>query len=227
MIKAVKIINEVKNQTNSIILFHSGAGKDSIALLDLLYTRFDKVVCVYMYIIKDLEHINKYIYWTKRNYKNIEFIQFPHFAVSSYVKGGFMGIKKNPKQKLYTLSDITERARLKTGIEWVCYGFKKTDSLNRRLMLNGYEMGGINRPTRKFYPLSDYKNGDVLRYIKNRRLPTPINYGGNHQSSGTALTDLNFLLYCKRKFPNDYNKIISTYPETEHKVVSYETRGNY
>lgn len=226
MKKAVYIIKKIAKQTDKVILFHSGTGKDSIALLDLLYPYFSEIVCVYMYIIKDLEHINKYIYWAKKRY-NVRFVQFPHFAVSSYIKYGFMGLKPNPKQKLYTLKDITERAKAKIGIEWSVYGFKQTDSMNRRLMLRTYDMAGINFDTKKFYPLSEYKNGDVLRYIRNKKLIKPINYGGHAQSSGTALTDINFLLYCKYKFPNDYKKIIKLYPETEHKVFAHENRGRY
>jgi len=227
MRKAVFSINELKKRTNKVLLFHSGTGKDSIALLDLLHPHFDEIVCVYMYIIKDLEHINKYIYWAKKKY-GVKFLQMPHYAMGSYIKHGFMGLKANPKQKLYTLADVNERAVLKTGIPWTVFGFKQSDSMNRRLMLRTYDCEAtINFDTKKAYPLSEYKNGDVLRYIKNKKLLTPINYGGHHQSSGTSLADINFLLYCKYKFPNDYKKIIEQFPETEHKVWQYENRGNF
>ena len=86
------------------LLFHSASGKDSIAMLDLVAPRFRRVVCVYMYITKGLEHINRYINWAQSRYANATFVQVPHYAVSSYIKFGFMGCKQNPKQKIVTIA---------------------------------------------------------------------------------------------------------------------------
>ena len=65
MYYALQSIKELSAQTNEVILFHSATGKDSIALLDLCYPYFSKITCVYMYMVKDLEHINKYIIYAK------------------------------------------------------------------------------------------------------------------------------------------------------------------
>ena len=84
--RAKDIIEDVARETDSVILFHSLSGKDSIVLLDLLYPKFKRVLCVYMYVVKDLEHINQYYMWAKRRYPNIEFVQVPHYAYFNYVK---------------------------------------------------------------------------------------------------------------------------------------------
>ena len=44
----------------------------------------------------------------------------------------------NPKIKLLKLADVDNAMRLKFGIDYVFYGMKKADSMNRRLMLNTY-----------------------------------------------------------------------------------------
>ena len=60
--KAFIIADEIaKRGVEEVILFHSASGKDSIALLDILAPRFKRVVCVFMYIVKDMEHISRYI----------------------------------------------------------------------------------------------------------------------------------------------------------------------
>lgn len=217
--KTINGIKKVASQTDHLILFHSGAGKDSIALLDLCYPHFKKVTCVYMYIVKDLVHIKKYIDWAKNKYPGVNFLEVPHYALSSYIKTGYMGIKKDPSQKLLSLADINERARIITRTEWTIFGFKQSDSMNRRLMLRTYEDNIINNHTKKAYPLSEWRNKDVLKYIKMKRLITPITYG-TAQSQGTAIDDKDFVLWCYKNYPADYRKIIQAFPESE--VIVFE-----
>lgn len=219
--RAKQVIEEVAKQTDSIILFHSLSGKDSITLLDLCYPRFKRIVCVFMYIVKDLDHINDYFKYAINKYPNIEFIQVPHYALYSYIRVGFMGCKKNPKQKQWTLAQITDQMRKKTGIEWACYGFKQSDGLNRRIMLRTYTektglgtLEAISWKTKKFYPLSTYKNADVREYIRAYHLKEPEAYGGKGQSCGTDITDLNYHLYLKKNYPQDLEKIYHDFPLT-------------
>ena len=224
MEEAIKVIKQVASQTDRAILFHSASGKDSIALLDLIYPHFKEVVCVFMYTVKDLEHINRYISWATRKYTGVRFIQVPHYSVYSYIKVGFFGCKKNPNQKKYTLEQITDIVKTRTGIEWVFFGFKQSDSLNRRLMLRGYRDEAINDKTKKAYPLSKYKNKDVLRYIEDNHLITPEAYGGETQSAGTDVTDIYYLLYLREHFPMDLAKVIETYPMTERLLFEHDEK---
>lgn len=221
MDRAIQAIQEVATLTDRVILFHSASGKDSIALLDLLHPHFKEVVCVFMYTVKGLDHINRYIQWAQRKYPKARFIQIPHYGIYSYIKNGFFGCKRNEKQRLYTLEQLTDIVRQRTSINWVCYGFKQSDSLNRRLMLRTYRAEAINDKTHKFYPLSTYKNADVLEYIKQNDLITPEAYGGERQSSGSDITDIHYLLYLKRNFPQDLQKIFSVFPMAERLLFEY------
>lgn len=224
MRKAKEIISFVETQASRVLLFHSGSGKDSIALLDMLAPRFSEVVCVYMYVVKDLEHIDRYIRWSMRKYRNVRFIQIPHYALFSYIKTGYLGHVCNPKQRLYDLDELTARVRKQTGIEWAFYGFKQSDSLNRRLMLRGYRDEAINPATKKAYPLSSYRNGDVLRYIEENGLMTPEKYGTNKQSSGCDVSDLEYLLYLKANYPDDLEKVFASFPMSERILFEHESK---
>lgn len=225
MREAIKVIREIAPLTDRVILFHSATGKDSIALLNLCQEYFKEVLCVFMYTVKDLEHINRYISWAKQKYPiGVKFIQVPHYSVFSYIKVGFFGCKKNPKQKKFTLEQITDIVRERTGIEWALFGFKQSDSMNRRLMLRGYEQEAINYKTKKAYPLSKYKNSDVLRYIEDNNLIKPESYGGEKQSSGADITDINYLLYLRSNYPADLQKVIDFYPMTERLLFDYDQK---
>lgn len=212
--RAREIIDDVSKETDSILLFHSLSGKDSIVLLDLCYKKFNRVIVVFMYLVKDLEHIMRYYNYAKAKYPNIEFVQVPHYALFNYIKIGYMGIKQNTKQRQWTLSDITDKLREKLGVEWACYGFKQSDSLNRRLMLRSYTDGkeAINWKTKKFYPLSTYRNKEIMDFILDHRLKNPEVCGTNKQSSGVDIEDVEYQKYLKELFPEDLEKIYKVFP---------------
>jgi sulfate adenylyltransferase subunit 2 len=226
MDKALSIIKQVANAVNRVILFHSASGKDSIALLDLMSFHFKEVVCVYMYITKELFHINRYINYACRKYPNIKYVQIPHFALYSYRRIGYMGCMKNEKQKLYNMAQLTDIVKERYNIEWAFFGFKQSDSMNRRLMLRTYDMNGINEAQKKCYPLSEYKNKDVLEYISRNGLIKPETYGSKHQSFGTDITDINYLLFLREKFPEDLRKVVKEYPLVERKLFEYDYERN-
>lgn len=212
--RAREIIDDVSKETDSILLFHSLSGKDSIVLLDLCYKKFNRVIVVFMYLVKDLEHIMRYYNYAKTKYPNIEFVQVPHYALFNYIKTGYMGIKQNTKQRQWTLSEITDKLREKLGVEWACYGFKQSDSLNRRLMLRSYTDGkeAINWKTKKFYPLSTYRNKEIMDFILDHRLKNPEVCGTNKQSSGVDIEDVEYQKYLKELFPEDLEKIYKVFP---------------
>lgn len=221
--RAKEVIQDVSKETDSVILFHSMSGKDSIALLDLLYGNFKRIVCCYMYVVPNLAHINRYFVYAQENYPGTEFIQVPHYGYFSMIKTGFMGCQKNEKQRLWTLADITEKVKERTGIEWSCFGFKQSDSFNRLLMLRQYEKLAINRSTKKFYPLSTYNNKDVLRYIAENNLKSPENYGNTSaQSCGADITAPEYLLFLRDNYPQDLEKIYKVFPMAKLVLMKYE-----
>lgn len=221
LIHAQQVIEQIAQKTNKVILFHSMSGKDSIALLHLLYPHFDQITCVFMYVVKDLEHIARYMHYINKKYPKARIIQIPHFAVFSYIKTGHLGHRQNEKQRLHNLSDLTDNIREKTAIEWAFFGFKQSDSMNRRVMLRTYQEQAINEKNKKVYPLSTYKNKDIIEYIKAEKLITPEKYG-NSQSSGTDINDLNYLLFLRNHFPNDLKKVIAEFPLVERKLYEYD-----
>lgn len=222
MKKAESIIKRIASVTDRAVLFHSASGKDSIALTDLIAPHFREVICVYMYMIKDMEHINHYIAWGQNRYPSVRFVQVPHYSVYTYIKNGFLGCKQNPKQKQWTLAEITDKIRERYGIEWAFFGFKQSDSLNRRLMLRTYTDEAICEKTRKCYPLSPYKNKDILHYIEEHHLIRPETYGGEYQSTGCDITDVHYLLYLREKYPNDLHRLYEIYPMAERILFEYD-----
>lgn len=214
-------IADVAKETDRVILFHSATGKDSIALLDLIAPHFKEIVCVFMFIVPGLRHINRYISYASQRYPNARFICVPHYALPSYYKIGYLGCREIPGIKQLTLSKITDAVRERTGIEWVFFGFKQSDSMNRRLMLRTYRDEAINEAQKKCYPLSRYKNADVLAYIERHGLIRPECYGKG-QSSGTSIEEINYLLWLRKNFPDDLKKVFKEFPMSERILFEHD-----
>ena len=133
----IKSIAAVRQKSDSCILFCS-LGKDSLVLLDMLYPRFDRVVCVFMYFVKGLDHIERWVGWLRAKYPRVEFVQVPHWNLTYILRSGMYCVP-NPNVKLLKLADVVKAMRTKYGIEYVFLGMKKADGMNRNLMLKGYE----------------------------------------------------------------------------------------
>lgn len=210
-----KSIDRIGEISDSAILFCS-FGKDSLVLLDQVYPKFNRVVCVFMYFVPDLEHINRWINWVKTKYPKIEFIQIPHWNLSYILRSGMYCVP-NPKVKLIKLADVVKSMQLKFGIEYVFLGMKKADSMNRRLMLNTYHNYENNG---KVYPLADWTQKDVLTYMRQKQLPEPVRYS-QKASNGIGL-NLDCFLWLRENYPNDLRKIIKVFPMSERILFEYD-----
>lgn len=211
--KAKIIIDKVAEQTDSVILWHSLAGKDSIVMLDLLYPKFKRVACVFQYMVKDMRAYNIYADYAKRKYPNIELYQVPHYIIFGYIKFGYLGKEKDENQKKFSLADMNSVLQKKLGIEWSCYGFKQSDSLDRRVRLRQLSYEAINYKTKKFYPVSHYKNKDMLNYIKENNLKKPIQITKGEASCGCCITYADYMTWLRDNYPDDYEKVCLEFPK--------------
>lgn len=216
-------MNEVRKETDSIILFTSLTGKDSILLTYLSALTFIRVVCVYMYIVKDLQHVLKFQHYFENRFDNIKYLHVPHHVLASHIKVGFMGMAQDKKQKNYSLAGLNALVIEKTKIDWTCYGMKQNDSLNRRLQLRGYEQNAICRKSKKVYPLSELTNKEVLGLIDIYHLPKPIKYS-NRPSQGQDIDDINYLLWLQNNYPEYLLKTFEIYPGTRELLYKHEQR---
>lgn len=215
---AKNTISMVASQTDHALLFYS-CGKDSIMLLDLMAPHFKKISLCFMYFVKGLSHCDKYLNFSKSKYSNVEILQVPHFSLTNVRREGLY-CNPEPNIKIMKLSDIDQYARQKTGSNWSFYGMKKSDGLNRRLMLNGYGEIPVNTGTQKAYPIADFKNQDVLRYIKTNKLPTPVVYG--QKQSNSVGFNIECLLWMQKNEPKDLETFFQRFPKAKQILFEHE-----
>lgn len=219
---ANEVITRIADKTDECLLFCS-LGKDSLVVLDLIYPRFKRIVCVFMYFVKDLEHINMFIRYVQSRYPKIEFVQVPHWNLTYILRGGMYCVP-NPHVKLLKLADVVAALRQKYKIPYCFLGMKKADGMNRRLMLNGYvetfyENKGL------VYPLAEWNQRDVLSYMKQHRLPEPVRYG-TKASNGVGF-NLDCFLWMREHYPQDLQKVYEAFPMSERILWEYDYKQNH
>lgn len=217
--RTYKSIDAIRAKTDSAILFCS-LGKDSLVLLDLIYPKFERIVCVFMYFVKDLEHIDRWVKWVKAKYPRIEFVQVPHWNLTYILRGGLYCVP-NPKVKAIKLADVVKSMRLKYGIEYVFLGMKMADGMNRRLMLKGYE-GNNYENNGLVYPLAEWNQKNILSYMRQHNLPEPVRYSLK-ASSGVGF-NIDCMLWLDENYPQDLEKIYKVFPMSERILWEYKQK---
>lgn len=212
-----EIIKGVAEKTNRAILFYS-TGKDSIVTLDLMHEYFDEIICVFMYFVPNLEHINRYLRWAKTRYPKIKIVEIPHWNLTYILRGGVYCVP-NPKVRVYKVGRVDEAMRIKYGINYSFYGMKRADGLHRRLMLDTYE-GGISN-TNKVYPLVNWTNREIMQYMRSQRLPIPVRYSKN--ASGGVGFNIDVYLWLRNNEPEDLAKMYEAFPFSQKILLDYDT----
>lgn len=231
--EATQTIQRVRQETDTAVLFYSAGGKDSIALLDMLATRFRKVICYYMYVIPNLDHVQPYIKWATTNYHNVEVRQIVHYQ-KDYIDQ--MGLFKDPDpayklplkdpnhKRPRKVGDVEEMVRRQTGQHYAFSGMKGVDGYMKRMRLLLYRKrnGGMFITEKGMvYPLAQWTNGEVLQYIQKRNLIKPFVYTEGAVSQGFGI-DLETLLFLRKKYPNDYQRTLHEFPYAKKLIWDYE-----
>ena len=193
---------------NVAVMF--SCGRDSIAMLDLFvrYAREAVGMVFFMYYCPGLTYEERILaYYEKRTGFTFERIAHPDCAylVNTRVKG-----------RKIRVADVEKRLRADFNAEWVAWGYRKEESLERRGQLALTE-NGIDYKYRKVFPLSEWSHRHVAAYVKERRLLLPPEYNQGMRDLNTFKGDS--LLYIYRNYPDDYHRIIDMYPDIEGELM--------
>lgn len=227
LIAADDCIQYVRSQTDTCILMCS-LGKDSIVTLDMIAPHFKRIVCVFMFFVKGLEHIERWKSWVCARYKNVEFVEIPHWNLTYILRSGLY-CTPHPNQKLLKLMDIEKALRLKYNIQWVFLGMKKADSMNRNLMITQFKDTHYT-DNMNAYPLAEFSQKQILSYMVMHHLPEPVQYGlcqaGAEARVGKASNGIGFnldcLLWMREYYPQDLERIYQVFPLSRRILEEYD-----
>jgi len=210
-----KCLSYAAEKNDTCLLFFSATGKDSIVLLHLINKLFKRVICVYMYLVDDLDLINNYLQWAK-SFPNVEIVKFPHLMYYQYKTKGIYCTKAIKGFKKLEIKDIENFCKMQYATDISFWGVKVSDSYNRRGMFHEASKDEYHRQYNRTYPLINWKNKDCYNYINLHKLPQPLKLGSKSAGSGVSFKK-ETIEYIKKHYPNDYKKMCNEFDLLEIK----------
>ena len=186
-------------------------GRDSVVMLDLLMKNYKgKMTFVYYYFVPNLDFKEKLLRYYESRY-NIKIERRPSHITLSYMLGRVV------KQKA-----IFDDSRHEFGASWFSLGERRMESLKRRGKLA--HIDGIDERNKYLYPVIDFSNNEVKSYLRMYNLPVGTEYNDGFKHD-LHCVDPKGLLYIKNQWPDDYKKIIATFPRLEAGIKRLEMYG--
>jgi len=197
--------------TDAIIVGVS-CGKDSAATLDVCSRHFLNVHAYFMYLVKGLEFQEKYLCYLEGKY-GISIMRIPHWNLSAMFKYGWLRNHSESMMSvpLIKLIDAESYVKEKLSCEWIAYGHRAQESLERNAMLK--KNGGIDLKGKRVYPLTFWSKKHVVKYLDKNKIPLAPEYRFLGRSFGAFLEPQ--LLVIKQHWPNDSDKIKEVFPYVE------------
>lgn len=189
----------------AVIVAYSG-GKDSLAVMDICARAGKRIEAFLMSFLPGMDHTAHWVRYAKTRW-GVNVREFQDPGTIQYLRMG--RFRPEPlKVPAITARDIESQFRAETGIEWIGYGYKAADCIDRRVMLKTWP-NGLCEKWHKFAPLYDWKQGDVLAYLSRRRIEIPTAAASIMSGVGLGPRSLAWMREC---WPEDYKRILKVFP---------------
>lgn len=216
--EAITLLEAERAKSDRILVSYSG-GKDSRVILDLAVRIFPTggVTCFFLYLLPGLRCVQEGLDWATRRY-GVEIIQTPHWLVSRCIKREIFCDTPRALDGMpeWTIADVREAMRRRTGIRTIVTGEKKVDSRIRSTF--GPTEPGIIRP------VLNWNKFDLLAYMKARSIPRPEQNDTRSQSGGFDLS-ASSLLWLHENSPEDFAAVESVFRYVRAVVKRKEWHG--
>jgi len=214
------VLKRLREITDSVAIGYSG-GKDSIVMLDLISKAgFERIECFYLYTVPNLSFIESKLRWAERKY-GVKIRQYPHPDLADALRTSAYRLPSNIGRSVnaYRYSDVDRAVRYDTGIDWLAYGWKRIDSLERRGVLANIELHALEPRSPRVYPLANWSHKEVLAYIKHNKLIKPDLMNGRMMSGVSFVGD--DLQWVKENHPDDFARIKRFFPAVEVSIIRF------
>lgn len=219
-----ELLGRVRALAGRVLVGLSG-GKDSLATLDLCVREFgaDNVSAFYMYMVRDLRCVETTVRAAERRYK-LEVLRLPHWQLGlAYKYAVYMPHRPGADQwRDMRMVDVEQLARQRTGAEWIAYGHRANDSIERVGMLSAN--GGFDPKGRRVYPLRSWNEAGVVAYLRHRKISPPPKLTFLKRSMTGVSFQEDVLITIRDKYPDDFARILEIFPFVPAKLARYEMK---
>ena len=224
-----ELCKAVAAESDTVILSFS-CGKDSIGSWLQLRRYFKRIIPYYMYLIPDLDFVNKSIKYYEEFFET-HIYQYPHPSLYRFIENGVFTppdrVCKSPSFDIIPDYDgilywLSQDLNLPESI-YCATGIRQNDSLNRRASIKKW--GSLNDKRMIFYPIYDWDKLKLISEMAKSRIKLPADY----KIFGRTFDglDYRFLKPIKDNFPGDYQKIIDCFPLADLEIFRQEMKLKY
>jgi phosphoadenosine phosphosulfate reductase len=208
---ATNLLSLVRENTDRIGVAVS-FGKDSLVTLDLCCRMFSRVESYYLYRVRGLDLVNQWADEVRRRH-GVAVRMYPHFDLTRCYRNAVLqphwrGLDRTPKIEM---SDIEAAFRQDANVEWIAYGWRRSDSFSRAIILQ--QTGGFDGKSRRVFPLRRWRRSEVYDYLDERGIPRPPTLGRKEQGGLDFHPDA--LRELREQHPADYARWMRDFPFSE------------
>lgn len=192
-----------------VLLAYSG-GKDSLACMDVCISAGRRVEAFFMYFLPGMD-LTEYLCGYAEQRYGITVHRVQHWMLSAMLRSGTFRLVPSLSTPRIRLVDVERYVRGKSGMEWIAYGYRCADSVQRNAMIKS----GTLEKSRRCAPIQSWQTRDVLAYLSRRH----IEIVGSMASAGRRSSGIDLSPTClewlRQNWPSDYKKIIGVFPLAE------------
>ncbi len=217
----LRLLESIRNSGSREVIVAFSGGKDSIACLHLAHRVFGpgRIHVYNLYVVPELECEMREIRKAEHRY-GLKIRRLPHPGVAKSLRAGHLQPTPTDFNRDLQHSDIYLVVRDLTGADWIIFGHRMDESLQRRGMIKATQ--GIDTEHKKCWPLWNWKKHDVYRFLTSAKIPLPEQWTED-DTTGFTLGP-HTLLYLRKKFPEDYKKVIALFPFAEVQLLREQAR---
>ena len=124
------------------------------------------------------------------------------------------------------LADVWRAVRVRYGIEWMGVGYKRADSLHRRLMLMREDWGAVDVARSIVAPLDRWKESDVESFVKNLRVPLAPKFRVNNGKTSGGFDVLPATLaHVRDAYPEDFKRVEQIFPFARAAAMQHDIKA--
>lgn len=229
--EAIELLESIRDSGQSTICVGVSGGKDSLATFDLCHQVFGpgNVHGYFLYLTPGLRCEERYVRFVENKY-NVPIHRLRHPDMARYMRESHLSDVRPEVESLirrhFKWGDVEAIMRRRTGVEWFAYGHRVCDSLQRRAMIQRH--AGIIEKRSVCYPLWDWSPRDVLSYLRSKGLPIPPTMGSRiDRTSGIAPHSVECLLWLKKNYPDDLERLLAVFPRAMDLLTRDEVRAKW
>ncbi len=211
---ANNLLTLVRQKTDAIGVAIS-FGKDSLTVLDLCCKMFTRVEGYYLFRVRGLSIVEGWADEVKKRY-GVSVRMYPHFDLSRCYKNAVLQPHWATKVARINIADIERKFRSDTKVDWIVYGWRRSDSRSRALIMK--QCGGYDFKARRVFPLRMWRRTDVYSYLESQKIAIPDGLGRKEQGGLDFHPEA--LKRLRDDYPADWKKWITDFPYSEIQVIS-------